>query len=1047
MLNVGRISLTALVLLLGSQLLIAQENQQGGNGRVTGIITDAANGEALPGANIILKENSSVGAATNLDGEFTINRVPSGTVILVARYIGYASQEVEVVVRRGETTTVNIGIIPESITGEEIVVSAQAQGQQEAINQQINSDKIVNVVSETKIQELPDFNAAEALSRLPGVSTTQSSGEANKVVIRGLAPKFNAIEVEGIQLASTGSSSIGLTSDVFVNTGGVQNDRSVDLTMVSPYMIRMMEVSKSLTPDMNANSIGGTVNMELRKAPSELHWDAMWQQGYTAKSNTYGNYRAVASISNRFFNDKIGVYALVNAESYDRNSDNLNNGFGIAGDINEADPETGYRPVEVNSVSFNRHLETRDRLGANLILDYELPSGSIKFVNMYATIKSDFTDHNQSINYNNGRMDWRLSLGETEIQQRVHSLRFDYDFEWLIADLSASYTGARNTLDDSPVLTFNQTQAVNPAPRNNIHPEDLKDRQASFRGIDNVILRSGNLFSNFYEEDKYSVKGNIEIPFNVGSNVNGFFKFGGQFLDQTTSTDQETPYLAFDGNANADDDAIANSMQRTLRDEFGLETNAQGVFTGTSVQTRNNDLYDPFLGNDFGEVYFASNPSNLVDILNFVIGNPDFDASNEERSSGAQGGWYDGPYQQLSNDYTYDEQYYATYAMSKVSFGDLMVIGGVRYEEVNSEYFAYNARDQRNAQAQIMYDTTSSAGNSFLLPMVQARYSPTNWIDVRYAYSQTLSRPDYNLLSPKFTITQGNTIFTGNPALKTAKSNNHDVNLTLHANKLGLLSAGVFLKTVENFVYTADYRIDLAEQAGIDNVSNYQIICSQYYRDKYDLVCADGASLVTPVINPTTGKSNATVNKPTNNPNDGLVRGIELDFQHNFWYLPKALSNMVFGVNYTRIFSEIETPFYVEDFRIEGEGRDAKRIDFLVDSSYTSRLSGQPNHILNSYLGFDYKGFSTRLSVLLQTNTFGGSGGRYPENDRFSEDYLKIDFSAKQKLSLLGGSSEIFFDIANLNSANNSQIQRSINGYTNIQNYGLTANLGIRLRY
>lgn len=1042
MLKIKVFALGLVLLLMGNTSVFAQSE---GRGQIRGTVTDNT-GETLIGVNVSI-QGTSIGNATDIDGEYVIRRVPAGNHVLVFSYIGYERSEVEIEVTDGETVEVDMTMRQEAIEGEEIFVSAQARGQQEAINQQINSDNIVNVVSESKIQELPDFNAAAALGRLPGVSTTQSSGEANKVVIRGLSPKYNAIEVEGIQLASTGSSSIGLTSDVFVGTGGLQNDRSVDLTMVSPYMIRMIEVYKSLTPNMNANSIGGTVNMELREAPSGLHYDVLWQQGYTAKSNTYGNYRAIGSISNRFFDDKLGVYALVNAESYDRNADNLNNNYGIAGDINEADPETGYRPVEVNSVSFNRHLETRDRLGGNLIMDYNLPSGSIKFVNMYATIQSDFTDHNQSINYNNGRMDWQLRKGVTEIQQRVHSIKLDYDFNWIIADVSASYTGAKNTLDDSPVLTFNQTQAVNPAPRNNILPEDLKDRQANFRGIDNVILRSGNLFSNFYEEDKYSIKGNFELPFNVGSQVNGFFRFGGQFIDQTTSTDQETPYLAFDGNANADDDGIANSLQRTLRDQFGLVTNDQGVFTGTSIQTSNDDLYNSFLGNTFGEVYFASDPSTLINILNFVIGNPEFDASNEQRSSGAQGGWYDGPYQQLSNDYTYGEQYYATYAMSKINFRDLMVVGGARYEEVNSDYFAYNARDQRNAQAQIMYDTTSTAGNSFLLPMVQTKYSPANWLDVRYAYSQTLARPDYNLLSPKFTITQGNTIYTGNPALKTAKSVNHDVSLTFHANKLGLLSFGVFQKTVENFVYTSSYRIDLAEETGIDQISNYQIICNQYYRDKYDLVCSDGTALVTPTINATTGKSNATVVKPTNNPNDGLVRGIEMDFQHNFWYLPKALSNMVFGVNYTRIFSEIETPFVFEDFRIEGEGRDAKRIDFLVDSSYTSRLSGQPNHILNTYLGFDYKGFSTRLSVLLQTNTFGGSGGRYPENDRYSEDYLKIDFSAKQKLPLLGGNSEIFLDIANLNSETNRQVQRSINGYTNIQNYGLTANLGIRFRY
>ncbi|HBX66425.1 MAG TPA: hypothetical protein DEG32_09790, partial [Balneolaceae bacterium] len=172
---------------------------------------------------------------------------------------------------------------------------------------------------------------------------------------------------------------------------------------------------------------------------------------------------------------------------------------------------------------------------------------------------------------------------------------------------------------------------------------------------------------------------------------------------------------------------------------------------------------------------------------------------------------------------------------------------------------------------------------------------------------------------------------------------------------------GVFQKTIENFVYNASYKLNLAEEAGIDQTSNYQLVCSQYYRDKYGEQypsinsCQDGSLLISPTINPSTGAT-ATVNKPLNNPNDGLVRGIEVDFQHNFWYMPKPFNNMVFGVNYARIFSEIETPFYDEDFRIEGEGRDAERIDFLVDSSFTSRLAGQPNHVMNTYLGFDYKG-------------------------------------------------------------------------------------------
>ena len=1038
MLNTKKASLLALtVLLFSASSLFAQGSR---NGQIKGTVIDNTLNEPLIGVNVGL-QGTSIGSPTDIDGKFLINRVPVGTYTLVASSIGYKTFQAEIQVTSGQTLEFNITLEQEAVEGEEVIVSAQAQGQREAINQQIQSDNIVNVVSETKIQELPDFNAASALGRLPGVSTTKSSGEDNKVVIRGLSPKYNSIEVEGVKLSATGSSQIGLSSNPGAGSGGVSNDRSVDLTMVSPYMIRMIEVYKSLTPDMNANSIGGTVNMELREAPDEMQWSAMYQQGYTAKSNTLSNYRGVLSGSNRFLNKKLGVYLLGNFESYDRNADNLGAGYGIAS--NDVDSTTGYRPVKVNSVSFGRHIETRNRAGGNLILDYRLPKGSIKVINMYAYINSDYIDHNQSINYDQGRMDWSIRQGENVTSQRMHSFKVDYNLDFVEIDLSASFTSAGNVQEKSPQLSLNQTNALTGGKiRDNLKPEEVYDQLYGsgvqiFRGDSLVKLRGANLFSNDYSEEKFTYKADFKFPFNIGTAANGYFKVGGIMENQSNATDQETPYLAFGGDPTQDD--IQGRMMAGIENRFGLTVDAEGDLPGYYFASNNNDLFDPFLNDRYGSVYYATNPGLLTDVLDYIIATPEFNATNNP-AGGNRGGWYDGPYQQLTNDYEYGEDYFATYAMAKLNFSDFMVIGGARYEKVDHEYFAYNARDQRNSQSQIMYDTTSTNGNEFLLPMGQVKYSPFDWVDIRYAYTQTLSRPDYSQLSPKFTVTQGNQVFTGNPDLKPAKAYNQDINLTFHANKLGLFSIGYFHKRIENFVYTATYRIDAAEGAGIDEISNYQLICNQYYRDKYGaeypdiLSCADGENLITP-------QSNANVIKPLNNPNSATVRGIELDFQTSFWYLPKPLNNTVFGINYARIYSQLETPYY--DVQVDLTQRPP--VALLTDSSYTSRLVDQPNHVLNAYIGYDYKGFSTRLSFLFQANSATNNGGRNPEYDGYIPDYFRMDFSARQKIPF--GNSEVFFDISNLNGANTSQVQRSIKGYRGIQNYGLTANMGLRLRF
>lgn len=1005
------------ILMLGVSFPLAQES---GFGSIEGVITDIYSGETLIGVNVMVGE-TGLGDATDVDGRYSIRRIPVGSYTLSISYIGYVTIEETIVIRAGETVRFNAGLTQETLEGEEVVVSAQREGQVQAINQQLRSDKIVNVVSEAKITEMPDFNAAQAIGRLPGVSTLKSSGEENKVVIRGLSPKYNSIEVEGVRLSSTGGSQIGFSSQGGTS-GTVNNDRSVDLTMVSPHMIRMISVYKSLTPDMNANSIGGTVNMELREAPAEPQISVMYQQGYTAKSNSYGNYRGVLSGSSRFLNNKVGVYILGNIESYYRDADNMSAGYGTFSNV--VNPETGYPPVRVQNVTLNRHLENRNRYGANLIMDYRLPSGSLKFVNMFARLESDYTDYNQSLDYSSGNIDWSLRQGENIIDQRMHSLKLDYDLGFVDIDLSASYSSSANKLPSSPLYTFRQTSGIdNSQVQNDMIPEDL----TGFIRFDETLafLGNANMFSSDYKEEKFTYKADFEIPFNMGTSLTGFIKFGGQIDNQANSTDQETPYVSLNGTSQ-----IQNQMLEAITNEFGIPDAGNGRFRASEFTNSDDNLYKSFLGNRFGNFFYAANPRFLNSIVDFVRTNPAFVATGDATNPG---GWYDGPFQQLANDYEYSEDYYAGYLMSKLEFLGLMVIGGVRYENVEAEYFAYNARDARNPAAQIMYDTTSVTSNKFLLPMAQAKYSVFDWMDIRYAYTQTLARPDYHQISPKFTISNdGNTIWAGNPHLTPAKAFNHDVNVTFHANKLGLLSIGAFYKRVEGFTYRATYPLaninqanagnDYTKIAGIDSVSRYQVI-------------RNGQTVVGP--NP---GGELTVNTYINSEFDATIKGIELELQTNFWYLPKPFNGTVFGINYSHIISDTRYPLYDK----ESDFSTWPPTITFIDSSRAGRLIDQPNDILNTYIGYDYQGFSGRISFIYQGNAVS-SIGRFPEQDGFTKDYFRVDFSARQKIPFLEG--EFFLDITNLNNVNNRSAQRSIDGFTSVQNYGLTANLGIRLKY
>ena len=976
-----------------------------GTGALRGKVFDKTTNEKLPGANVIV-DGTSIGTATDLDGNFYIRNIPIGEQKIVISYIGYDPQTMVINFQANKTVEQDFKLSAIALEGEEVVVTAQALGQLQAINQQLASDKISNVVSEARIQELPDFNAAQTISRLPGVSTLESSGEANKIVIRGLAPKYNQITVSGISLASTGSTQIGVSSQGGT-AGQLSNDRSVDLSMMSSYMIKTVSVYKSLTPDMNANAIGGVVNMELREAPSEFHTDLLFQGGYTAKSKTYTNYRFVGSVSQRFFDDALGVYLMGNMESYDRNADNMDAGYLITS--SDAGGEL-YRPVRVSSVTLNRHIEERKRYSANAIFDYRVPSGSIKLVNMFSRLNSNTQEYRTIYNYVNNDLTFRYREGENDVDVALNSLEYAGDFDFVTVDLKFANSYSRNNLPEAPQSEFYQTRGVNSSTENTV-PQDLT-YLISYGGPTVNYLNTLTLFSSDYKENGQTYRGDFKFPFNVGSAFAGYFKVGAQYDYTLHKNAQNTPYVTV-GGTNTIQSAITNGL---LERYPGLIYNSGvGRFPATSFTTTDTEIYDePFLDDKFGSLLWANNSSLLTDMIYYVAGEPAFSSYNATATE--PGGWFDGYFQTLPNKYKYDERYYAGYMMSELNYSDLMIVGGARYEKVKGFYEAYNLRDGRDIASQTYYVVNANPENEFWLPMVQAKYNVTDWLDVRAGYTQTLARPDYNQLSPHFTISYSSgSVWATNPDLKPAQAYNHDLIFTLHSNELGLFSVGGFYKEIKNFTYSTQYPLYATAPEGIKTIYDYDI----------------GGT------NPTPGTMLYTY---INTPYTAYVRGIEFDLQTRLWYLPAPLNGILLGVNYAHMSSNATYPW-----------RNARTtfipprttVTAVFDSTRAGRLINQPNDILNAYFGYEIGGFSARLSFLFQGNAVSYVGN-FTEQDGFTRDYFRIDASVRQVLPWFG--MELYLDVTNINSETNTSAQQSIGGFTNEQNYGLTGNLGLRYR-
>jgi TonB-dependent receptor len=321
------------------------------SGKIKGVVSDSVSKEPLVGANLIL-ENTSLGAASDIEGSYSILSVPAGKYKIKCSYIGYLSKEVNLTISDNSSIVVNFALGYDTLQGKEVVITAQAVGQVAAINQQITSNKIINVISEQKIKELPDANAAEALGRLPGISIVRSGGEANQIMLRGLNESNSSITLDGTTLSPTDADS-----------------RGVDLSTIAQGSLSGIAVTKAITSDMDGQAIAGSVNFVTKTAPETRTIEATAQGSYSGLDNTYNQYNFYGNYGERFFNNLLGVQLFGNIEQRDRSSENYNATYDQALLNNTrwgiSDFNIQYTP------------ETRRRRGGRILLDLRTPDGGV----------------------------------------------------------------------------------------------------------------------------------------------------------------------------------------------------------------------------------------------------------------------------------------------------------------------------------------------------------------------------------------------------------------------------------------------------------------------------------------------------------------------------------------------------------------------------------------------------------------------------------------------------------------------------------------------
>ena len=177
-----------------------------------------------------------------------------------------------------------------------------------------------------------------------------------------------------------------------------------------------------------------------------------------------------------------------------------------------------------------------------------------------------------------------------------------------------------------------------------------------------------------------------------------------------------------------------------------------------------------------------------------------------------------------------------------------------------------------------------------------------------------------------------------------------------------------------------------------------------------------------------------------NSKDQANLYGVEIDWQSNFYFLPGAWRGLVMNINYTHIYSEAKYPTTsIEQVDTPSGGNGI----IQTDSYYFGSLVDQPEDIFNLGLGYDYKGFSARVSMFYQTSVFK-KPNQFVELSTSNEDYMRWDFTAKQKLPIAG--LELFVNVNNITNAKDITVVRGTGYDSNISGYGMTADVGVRWR-
>jgi TonB-dependent receptor len=733
-------------------------------GKIAGKVTDESNGGYLPGANIVLV-GTNYGVSSDRYGNYQINNVPLGNYTLKISYIGYQDFSTSITLTNSKATVeVNAKLSLSAVEMNEVVVSGLLQGQVKALNQQLNANDIKNVLSREEMEKFPDLNTADVLQRVPGINISRSLGEGAFVYIRGSEPRLTGVTVDGQKLASSDD-----------------QERIIDLGVINSSQLSSVEVIKALTPDMDADAIGGVVNLVTRSPfdyeKSNLKVDL---GGGYAVQDQKPLYRVSAAYTGFSGENKNIGYTI--SGSYYRN-----NIRGYSDEMtwdNVKDINGNTLPFVLTDFNLFDYNTKRDHYGLSGVMEFKLND------NNSLHVRAMYNHLNDEQSRNNVR--WRLDKGDYlnattvskarmafEFQNRdeihdiiggafggIHNfdnLKLDYDINYSYALQHKENPGQLKSdwqLNQKPNMLVDVTNADFPQITLTNVTQAYASDPANWE-IDTQDYRVTNI-KNYV----FTATANVKLPYNMFSSpaeLKGGVKFN---VDRKDRAGIRAKYK-WNGANTAYMDAVSNygTIDKFLQDHY--------TFAPTIDNTKVRQFFDMYKGQANG----------LAETLVY----DDTDGSG--------------------GDYQNREDIYAAYLMTTFNFGDLTVLAGARDEYTNTDYKGNQIFLDNNGDFLSMTPIENKRNYNNVFPYLHLRYRLASKTNLRFAVTRTIARPNYFDLAPYYWLNpDGQSILKGNPGLVPTISTNLDLMFANYFQGIGVFSFGLFYKDMKDVTYTRTYQ-------------------------------------------------------------------------------------------------------------------------------------------------------------------------------------------------------------------------------------------------